>query len=63
MVEVVRLLTRGRKGGVGVQQRMACVYYVSDGLISKQVIYLDRAEALAAAGLTRSDAQAATDLQ
>jgi ketosteroid isomerase-like protein len=62
VVEVVRLRTCGRQGGVDVQQQIACVYSMCDGLISEQVIYLGPAEAFAAAGLTRSGARTATDI-
>ena len=42
--------------------RSRASYFMCDGLISEQVIYLGPAEAFAAAGLTRSGARAATDI-
>lgn len=41
----------GRHSGAEVRRRIASVYSFRAGVVSKHVIYLDRAEALAAAGL------------
>jgi GNAT superfamily N-acetyltransferase/ketosteroid isomerase-like protein len=51
VVEIVQVSARGRHSGAGVRRRIASVYSLRAGLVFKHVIYLDRAEALAAAGL------------
>lgn len=61
VIEVVPLSTRGRQGGIEVRRRIASTYTVRDWLISKQVIYVDRADALAAAGLAAPAARTGGD--
>jgi predicted N-acetyltransferase YhbS/ketosteroid isomerase-like protein len=51
VVEIVQVSARGRHSGAEVRRRIASVYSLRAGLVFKQVIYLDRAEAIAAAGL------------
>jgi GNAT superfamily N-acetyltransferase/ketosteroid isomerase-like protein len=51
VVEIVQVSARGRHSGAEVRRRIASVYSFRAGVVSKHVIYLDRAEALAAAGL------------
>jgi ketosteroid isomerase-like protein len=53
LVEVVEVSARGWHSAAGVRRRIASVYSFREGVVSKQVIYLDRAEALADAGLPR----------
>jgi ketosteroid isomerase-like protein len=45
----------GRQSGVEVARDLAAVYHIRDGLIASERVYLDRAEALEAAGLQRAD--------
>jgi ketosteroid isomerase-like protein len=52
VVSVVRLRARGTRSGVEVADRTASVFTIRDGVISRQVIYVDRAEALEAVGLS-----------
>jgi hypothetical protein len=49
VVEVVRVSARGRHSGAEVRRRIASVYSFRARVVFKHVIYLDRAEALAAA--------------
>ncbi len=51
VVEIVQVSARGRHSGAEVRRRIASVYSLRAGLVFKHVIYLDRAAALAAAGL------------
>lgn len=51
VVEIVQVSARGRHSGAEVRRRIASVYSFRAGVVFKHVIYLDRAEALAAAGL------------
>jgi ketosteroid isomerase-like protein len=51
VVEIVQVSARGRHSGAEVRRRIASVYSLRAGVVFKHVIYLDRAEALAAAGL------------
>jgi GNAT superfamily N-acetyltransferase/ketosteroid isomerase-like protein len=51
VVEIVQVSARGRHSGADVHRRIASVYSLRAGLVIKHEIYLDRAEALAAAGL------------
>jgi hypothetical protein len=44
----------GRQSGVEVVRDLAAVYRIRDGLIASERIYLDRDEALEAAGLRKS---------
>jgi hypothetical protein len=50
VVEIVQISARAWNGGAEVRRRIASVYSLRAGLVYKHVIYLDRAEALAAAG-------------
>lgn len=43
---------RGRSSGVPIEVRLAYVYTVRDGKVSRQEVWRDRATALEAAGLT-----------
>jgi ketosteroid isomerase-like protein len=52
VVALVRWHGRGRASGAQSALDLAVVYTVHDGAITKVEFYLDRAEALAAAGLT-----------
>jgi hypothetical protein len=51
VVEIVQVSARRRHSGAEVRRRIASVYSFRAGVVFKHVIYLDRAEALAAAGL------------
>jgi ketosteroid isomerase-like protein len=51
VITVALCRTRGRESGVAVSQRTATVGTIRDGLISREVIYLNRNDALAAAGM------------
>jgi ketosteroid isomerase-like protein len=52
VVSVVRLRARGMRSGVEAPNRTASVFAIRDGLIRRQVIYMDRREALEAVGLS-----------
>jgi hypothetical protein len=45
VVEIVQVSARGRGSGAEVRRRIASVYGLRAGVVFKQVIYLDRAEA------------------
>ena len=60
VVEVVQVLARGRHSGAEVRRRIASVYSLRAGVVFKHVIYLDRAAALAAAGVATSSDETAT---
>jgi GNAT superfamily N-acetyltransferase/ketosteroid isomerase-like protein len=51
VVEIGQVSARGRHSGAEARRRIASLYSLRAGLVFKHVIYLDRAEALAAAGL------------
>jgi hypothetical protein len=51
VVEIVQVSARGRHSGAVVRRRIASVYSLRAGVVFRHVIYLDRAEALAAVGL------------
>jgi ketosteroid isomerase-like protein len=51
VITVAVCRTRGNESGVAVSQRTATVCTIRDSLIQREVIYLDRGEALAAVGL------------
>jgi len=51
VVEIVQVSARGRHSDAEGRRRIASVYSLRAGLVFKHVIYLDRGEALAAAGL------------
>jgi predicted N-acetyltransferase YhbS/ketosteroid isomerase-like protein len=53
VVEIVQVSARGRHCGAEVRRRIASLYKLRAGVVIEHVIYLDRAEALAAAGLRR----------
>jgi hypothetical protein len=50
----------GRHGGAEVRRRIASVYSLRAGVVFKHAIYLDRAAALAAAGVATSSNETAT---
>jgi ketosteroid isomerase-like protein len=50
-VVVLDLWARGKGSGAEVEARVAHLWQISDGLISRMEVYLDPAAALAAAGL------------
>ena len=52
VVSVVRLHARGKQSGVEASDRTANVFTVANGVIQRQVIYRNRAEALEAVGLS-----------
>jgi hypothetical protein len=51
VVSFYRAIGKGRESGIEVVRDLTGVYHVRDGLITKEWIYLDREEALKAAGL------------
>ena len=53
VVAVVHQSARGRTSGITVENRFWAVYTVRDGQVIDQVHYLDRSEALDAAGLSQ----------
>jgi len=55
VVGFYRVFGTGRRSGVEVARDLAAVYRIRDGLIASERVYLDRAEALEAAGLQRAD--------
>jgi ketosteroid isomerase-like protein len=55
VVGFYRVFGTGRRSGVEVAGDLAAVYRIRDGLIASERVYLDRAEALEAAGLQRAD--------
>jgi len=55
VVGFYRVFGTGRRSGVEVARDLAAVYRIRDGLIASEWVYLDRAEALEAAGLRRAD--------
>jgi ketosteroid isomerase-like protein len=55
---VARHYGRGRTSGAEVHATMAYLYRVRDGRIARVELYPDRAEALAAAGLSEQDVSA-----
>jgi limonene-1,2-epoxide hydrolase len=48
----MRVTARGEGSGIPVERRVAHVYTVHDGVISRWKGYADRSEALKAAGLS-----------
>jgi ketosteroid isomerase-like protein len=52
VVTFVRQRARARQGGPELEMRFAQVWTFRDGLIARMEMYLDRSEALAAAGLS-----------
>ncbi len=52
VVSVVRVRARGRQSGAQVRTRTANIFTVRQRLIRRQVIYMDRSEALEAVGLS-----------
>jgi ketosteroid isomerase-like protein len=52
VITVALCRTRGNESGVAVSQRTATVCTIRDGLIQREVIYLDRAEAFEAVRLS-----------
>jgi ketosteroid isomerase-like protein len=50
---LIRVVARGGSSGVSLDRETAHVWTVRDGRVTKCQVYLDRSEALAAAGLTR----------
>ena len=50
-VVVVRYGQRGKRSGSDVEQGLACVYTLRDGLVARLDLYPSRDAALAAAGL------------
>lgn len=46
----VRLWGKGRRSGIEVDQRFACLYTVADGLVVRTQLFADTDAALAAAG-------------
>ena len=52
IITVALCRTRGSRSGVAVSQRNATVATIRDGLIQREAIYLDRAAALEAVGLS-----------
>ena len=51
VVVIEHVRTRGRQSGAEVDFKLANVFTIRDGLIARQVVYDDLAEARAAAGL------------
>jgi ketosteroid isomerase-like protein len=58
VVAGVRLVGRGRAGGVPFEEHEFHVFTLRDGRVTATREYRDRAEALEAAGLTEQDARA-----
>jgi ketosteroid isomerase-like protein len=52
----VRFVGRGRHTGISLDRRVYWLYTLRAGKITKMVVYLERAEALEAAGLSEQDA-------
>lgn len=55
VVGFYRAVGVGRHSGVGVSRDLAAVYRIRDGLIASERVFLDRKEALVAAGLQQTD--------
>jgi ketosteroid isomerase-like protein len=58
LVVFLRLSGRGRESGAGVDARMAHIWTLREGQAIRLRQYLDRAEALAAAGVSEQDTHA-----
>jgi ketosteroid isomerase-like protein len=51
VVVLIRVVARGGSSGVGLDRRTAHIWSIKDGRATRCEVYLDRSEALAAAGL------------
>ena len=56
VVSFYRATGVGRATGIEVVRELTCIYRIRDGRIASARIYLDRAEALEAVGLSEQDA-------